>query len=154
MRANKPNEWFRFSKFLIVGGLNTFVDFGLMNLFTAVFHFPLVQAQAISFVAAVTNSYILNRKWVYPDSTDRRIGNQFGKFFSINLAGLALRSLTIPLIDQMFFQLIKNTNLNIGNIKPELLSHNAALAIVIPLTLILNYFANRYWTFGDVNGKK
>jgi len=59
------SESTRFGKFLIVGVLNTLIDFGLMNLFTAVFGWSLVLSQALSFTIAVINSYFLNRKWIY-----------------------------------------------------------------------------------------
>ncbi|MFZ3151263.1 MAG: GtrA family protein [Anaerolineaceae bacterium] len=150
MTINKPKESVRFRKFILVGILNTLVDFGFMNLFTAAFNFSLVQAQAISFVLAVLTSYMLNRKWIYPDSTESSMVNQFGKFLLISLAGLAIRTILIPVCDRWFIQVIQASILKNGSVDPVVLSHNAALALVIPITMILNYLANRYWTFGDV----
>ena len=52
-------EVVRFGKFLLVGALNTLIDFGLMNLFSGLLHMPLVLAQALSYILAVINSYVV-----------------------------------------------------------------------------------------------
>ncbi|MFZ3071495.1 MAG: GtrA family protein [Anaerolineaceae bacterium] len=150
MTTSQPKESARFGKFFLVGILNTLIDFGLMNLFTVVFKLPLVLAQALSFILAVLNSFILNRKWIYPDSTGNSIAGQFSKFLLINLVGLAIRTITIPLFDRWFIQLIQTGSLRNWSVDATVLSHNAALAVILPITLTLNFLANRYWTFGDV----
>jgi len=144
------SESTRFGKFLIVGVLNTLIDFGLMNLFTAVFGWSLVLSQALSFTIAVINSYFLNRKWIYPDTTEKSIATQFTKFVVINLAGLGLRSLTIDPLDQWLFSQIRARGIQLLSLSPTTISHNLALLIIIPITLILNFVANRFWTFADV----
>jgi len=63
---------------------------------------------------------------------------------------LALRTLTIPPVDSWFRQLISNNQIQLFGLSPQALSRNFALAVILPLTLILNYLANRYWTFGDI----
>ncbi len=144
------SETTRFVKFLVVGVLNTLIDFGLMNLFTAAFGWSLVLSQALSFTIAVINSYFLNRKWIYPDTTEKSIATQFTKFVVINLAGLGLRSLTISPLDQWLYKQIQARGLQLLSFSSATLSHNLALLIIIPITLILNFVANRFWTFSDV----
>ncbi|HQC20222.1 MAG TPA: GtrA family protein [Anaerolineaceae bacterium] len=143
-------EVVRFGKFLLVGALNTLIDFGLMNLFSGLLHMPLVLAQALSFILAVINSYALNRLWIYPETQAKSLADQFTKFAIINAAGLALRTLSISPVDAWFKQLITFYKLQPFGLTAHALSRNLALAVIIPLTLILNYLANRFWTFGDV----
>lgn len=149
MTISIPKESVSFRKFFLVDILNTLVDFGFMNLFTAAFNFSLLQAQAISFVLAVLTSYMHNRNWIYPDSIERSITSQSGKFLLISLAGLAICTILIQVCDSWFAQVIQTTILKNGTVDPIVLSHNATLALVIPITMVLNYSANCYWTFGD-----
>ena len=144
------SEAVRFGKFALVGTLNTLIDFGLMNLFTAGFGWQLVPSQALSFAVAVINSYILNRKWVYPETTEKSIANQFSKFVIINIAGLTLRTVTISPLDRWFYSILENQQIKVGSLSSTILSHNLALIVVGVFILILNFLANRFWTFGDV----
>ncbi|MEL7644778.1 MAG: GtrA family protein [Anaerolineaceae bacterium] len=150
MTEKSTPETVRFGKFLLVGASNTLIDFGLMNLFSGWLRMPLVLAQAFSFILAVINSYALNRLWVYPETEAKSLADQFSKFALINAAGLALRTLTIPPVDSWFRRLIIAQNIQLFDLSAQTLSRNFALAVILPLTMILNYLANRYWTFGDV----
>lgn len=150
MTGKSTPETLRFGKFLLVGALNTLIDFGLMNLLSGWLGMPLVLAQALSFILAVINSYILNRLWVYPETHAKSLAGQFSKFAIINAAGLALRTLTIPPVNAWFSSLIITNDISLFNLSAQALSRNLALAVILPITLILNYAANRFWTFGDV----
>jgi len=109
-----------------------------------------VLAQALSFILAVINSYALNRLWIYPETHAKSLADQFTKFAIINAAGLALRTFSISPVNAWFKQLITFYKLQPFGLTADALSRNLALAVIIPLTLILNYLANRFWTFGDV----
>jgi putative flippase GtrA len=111
---------------------------------------PLILAQALSFILAVLNSYALNRLWIYPETRAKSFAGQFSKFAIINAAGLALRTISIPPVDGWFRQLVVANNFDFMGLSPQAISRNMALAVVIPVTLVLNYAANRFWTFGDV----
>lgn len=150
MTGKSTPETLRFGKFLLVGALNTLIDFGLMNLFSGWLGIPLVLAQALSFILAVINSYTLNRLWVYPESQAKSLASQFSKFALINAAGLALRTLTIPPVNAWLQKLLSSNQFQPFGLSAQALSRNLALAVILPITLILNYAANRLWTFGDV----
>jgi len=92
-------------KFGIIGGINTFVDFGILNLlmwlsgittgiFFAVF-------KGISFLVAVGNSYILNKKWTFKDGGVEDV-EKASKFLIISLGGMLINvgmaSLVVNLI--------------------------------------------------------
>jgi len=137
----------RFLRFLLVGLLNTLVDFGLMNLFTQVFRIPLVIAQALSFFIAVVCSYLLNRVWIYPEAIGGSMQDQFPKFMAINLLGLGVRSLLVPLFDQAITSWLRANPISFKNLPQSFFSHNGALGLVLPITILMNFFLNRTWTF-------
>jgi putative flippase GtrA len=92
-----PILW-QFSKFALVGLLNTAIDFGVLNLListTGITSGPsLIPLNAFAFSAAVTNSYFWNRKWVF---AGRRDGN-FVLFFIITVIGVGINSSIVFLI--------------------------------------------------------
>jgi putative flippase GtrA len=83
----------KFIKFFAVGLLNTFVDLGILNLLfftTGLGHksgalYSLFKA--ISFSAAVINSYYFNKLWVFKGQGDRKKVAQFSTFLIISIIG-------------------------------------------------------------------
>ena len=143
-------ERIRFFKFAFVGITGAIVDFGILNLFSLVLNFPLVLAQAISFVCAVLNNFLWNRYWTYPDSRSKAVSKQVLQFFIINIIGIAIRTPLIPWLDQIIGQMLSRLDLNLP-VSNTVISQNLALAIAILIVLFWNYFANRYWTYNDVS---
>lgn len=154
MVLNKKIEKIRFLKFLIVGVISSFVDFGFMNLFTLVFDIPLIIAQAMSFLIAVIESFLLNRYWIYPDSRSKSPYNQLIQFILINLVGIGVRTLLIPIFDRLFNSVISNRSIEALSKLKDVISQNASLAIVVGIVLLWNFFANRYWTYSDVSSEQ
>ncbi len=142
-------ERIRFLKFAFVGVTGTVVDFGILNLLRLVFKIPLVWAQAISFTIAVVNNFLWNRFWTYPDSRSKKTSHQLIQFFIINAIGIIIRTLLIPWLDQMILILLENFDINL-QIENYILSQNIALAVCIGIIMLWNYYANRYWTYNDV----
>ena len=147
MAQAPKNENVRFARFILVGLLNTLVDFGLMNSFTQVFRIPLVIAQALSFSIAVACSYLLNRVWIYPEAIGGSMKEQFPKFVAINLLGLGVRSLLVPIFDTGLASWLRANPIQIKDLPQSFFSHNGALAMVLPITILMNFFLNRAWTF-------
>jgi putative flippase GtrA len=92
------NQWIpialQFMKFAIVGGLNAMIDLGVLNLLIAVSG---VSAglfysffKAISFLAAVINSYFWNKYWTFQARETASVGGEFIKFFLVNLLGFGI----------------------------------------------------------------
>jgi len=146
----RKKERRRFFKFAVVGAIGSTIDIGVMNLLTQVFHFPLVLGGSISFVCAIVNNFLGNRYWTYPDSRSRRIRYQFGMFFLVNTIGIAIR---IPILKFMepplteFFESMSNLSLDTA----DALAKNATLLLAIGVVMLWNFFANRYWTYNDVD---
>ena len=170
----KPKEAERFLKFMVVGAIGFVVDFGLFNLLVEPFNqllsvgeplFTLLVnlglspnlvvtlgptfAGTISFIAAIISNFLWNRYWTYPDSRSKSPRRQFVMFLVVSLAGILIR---IPIITFLHVPL---TNLFalIAVLEPYAarLGSNAALAIAVVVVLFWNFFANRYWTYSDVN---
>jgi len=84
-----------FAKFVMVGFLNTGVDFAVFNFLMFVTGndqpgLGLAVFKAIAFIVAVTNSYFWNKHWAFKaGSSDINKGEEFAKFFAVNV-GAAL----------------------------------------------------------------
>ncbi|WP_110930442.1 GtrA family protein [Paenibacillus bouchesdurhonensis] len=126
----------QFFKFNAVGLINTAIDFTLFTLllFAGV---GSLGAQAISYAAGTTNSYILNKKITFADKVSaqgrQNIFNlrQFIRFAALNLSVLAL-SLTLLFV----------LNSVVG--LPPLISK----LLVTAVTVIVNFIGSRKWVFG------
>ena len=150
MTLADKKERTRFFKFAVVGAIGSVIDIGVMNLLTQVFHFPLVMGGSISFVCAVVNNFLGNRYWTYPDSRSRRIRHQFGMFFIVNAIGIAIRIPILKYVEPpltVFFEGMSNLSLDVA----DALAKNATLLLAIGVVMLWNFFANRYWTYNDVD---
>ena len=145
MMARPKSEPERFLRFILVGIVNTLVDFGVFNLMAGAAKLPLLTSQAISFIAGVTTSFFLSRKFVFPEANGGNVVGQLPKFLVINLIGLGIRSFSIPKLNNLFLGVFGNAKL-LG-LTPEFLSRNLAWAISTLIVLSINFFGNRAWTF-------
>lgn len=86
-----PLAW-QFSKFALVGTLNTAIDFGVLNLLitlTGITSGPsIIPLNAFAFSVAVVNSYFWNKKWVFADAKR----GDFVVFFIVTTIGIAINS--------------------------------------------------------------
>jgi putative flippase GtrA len=142
-------ERIRFLKFSFVGVTGTIVDFGVMNLMSLVFQLPLLWAQMISFTIAVINNFLWNRYWTYPDSRSKKAPQQLIIFVLINLVGILIRTPLISWLNNLILLALNNAAIRLP-LENFIISQNSALAVSIVIILFWNFFANRYWTYGDV----
>jgi len=82
-----------FLMFALVGSSGFIVDFVVRNLLIFRAGMPAWQANTISFTLAVTNTFIWNRLWTFPESRRRELLPQPGKFFLVNLEGWAINEI-------------------------------------------------------------
>jgi putative flippase GtrA len=94
---------------------------------------------------------MLNRFWIYPDSRSKSQYNQFMQFFLINLVGIGIRTLLIPVFYRLINSILSNSSIELFSRLKNVISQNASLAIVVGIVLLWNFFANRYWTYSDVS---
>jgi putative flippase GtrA len=140
----------RFLKFATVGAIGSLIDIVVMNVLTRAFHLPLVLAGSISFICAVTNNFVGNRLWTYPDSRSRHFLHQFGMFVLVNAIGIGIR---IPIL-HYFEPPLARTFMNMAHlnaITADTFAKNATLALAIGVVMLWNFFVNRYWTYNDVD---
>ena len=122
----------KFLKFCVVGVSGTAIDFGLTWLCKEIFIIPKFLANAIGFVVAATNNYILNRIWTWGSTSDQ-VGVEYVKFFTVSLIGLGLNTLIL----YIFNEKIK-------------LNFYVSKVIATGVVMLWNFFANNFFTFAGV----
>jgi putative flippase GtrA len=145
-----PRERTRFLRFIVVGLFGALVDFGVMNLLTHAFGFPLVVAGTISFIAAILSNFTWNRYWTYPDSRSKPLLRQLGEFTIVNAAGLIIRIPILAFLEPVLLRFFNWLPLHYSPLSPEFLAKNFTLAIAVIIVMFWNFFVNRYWTYSDV----
>ena len=96
------------AKFILVGGLNTLVDWGILSFLMfgfkgagvasdkvifEIFSVTIVYYtlfKAISFIIATTNSYIWNKFWTFRRKTTETMGKEFTQFLVISIIGFLI----------------------------------------------------------------
>jgi len=91
------------SKFVVIGFLNTAIDFAILNLlmwWTGIYSGNwIILLNAIAFSVAVTNSYFWNKYWTFKakETAENKI-KEFSQYLAITLVGMALNTATVYLI--------------------------------------------------------
>jgi putative flippase GtrA len=148
---NNSRERSRFLRFAFVGIVGAVVDFGVSNLLIKLFNTRLVIAGTISFIAAIISNFIWNRYWTYPDSRSKPVARQLVMFAVISILGLAIRIPILYFVQPVMESLALRFNLQIlPALDATTLADNFTLAIAVIIVMFWNFFANRYWTYNDV----
>ena len=137
-------------RFAVVGVVGAIVDFGTANLLVIIFHTSLVLAGGISFIAAILNNFLWNRYWTYPDSRTKSTLHQFIQFVLVSVMGLAIRIPILHWFEPPIHSLLDILAVRLPFIRADLLGKNITLAIAVVVVMFWNFFANRYWTYSDV----
>jgi putative flippase GtrA len=151
MIVTNRKERGRFFRFAIVGAIGSVVDFGVFNILTQLTPIAAVAASMMSFVAAVVSNFTWNRLWTYPDSRSKHFSKQLGQFIIVSLVGLAIRTPLFAGLEHFLtgvLQPIVPENFVVG---PVFIAHNVSLGTAILVVMMWNFFANRYWTYSDVD---
>ncbi len=172
--GSRSKEVERFLKFAIVGFIGALVDFGTVFLLQATLLPPVDQnrqpiiinvilATSIAFAAAVVSNFIWNRFWTYPDSRSRSLRRQLALFTFISLVGWLGRTIWISLSYHPLGEIFMPILLPIVHLfRPTYIPTYAgegklgtliAQAIGIALVMFWNFFANRLWTYNDVESE-
>lgn len=99
---------YELAKFVLVGGLNTLVDWGVLSLLIfisksidlsadkilfEVFSIAIIVytlLKAISFLVAITNSYFWNKFWTFKRSTTEKAAKEFLQFVIVSIIGFLI----------------------------------------------------------------
>lgn len=133
-------EFNRFLKFAIVGTLGALVDFGVLNLLVLTFGWPKEYANLVSVTCAIFSNFTWNRLWTFPESREHPVHIQFGKFATVNLVGLLINQFIFVMTDSLIFD----------EIFPHPIDYNFAKAAAVIVVLFWNFFANRRWTYREI----
>jgi putative flippase GtrA len=150
MQKTQLTDRQRFLRFAVVGISGTVVDFSIFNLLSVALGLSVIISSIGSFLIAVINNFIWNRVWTYPESKELDLSGQLVKFSIVSVLGLLIRTPLFALIEKPVISLSERFLGGTLPIKPEILGHNFALAIVIVVVLFWNYFINRKWTYKDI----
>ncbi|GAB4416177.1 MAG: hypothetical protein Kow00106_11750 [Anaerolineae bacterium] len=162
--GTKAREVERFLKFATVGALGAVIDFGVLNLLQAtILHpdppyvtFKVALATGTAFVSAVSSNFVWNRYWTYPDSRSRSLRQQWLQFFIVSIIGLAFRLVWVRTLYNPFGQIGADTLRAVGAVEAmadatiRRLGPNIAQLFAVWIVMVWNFFANRYWTYNDV----
>jgi putative flippase GtrA len=89
----------QFSKFVLIGGVNTAIDFAVLNIEMKLTGITsgsgLFVLNTISFLVAVINSYFMNKYWTFQDVTRNREETKFAQFIGVSLLGSGINSTVV-----------------------------------------------------------
>lgn len=145
-----PAERNRFLKFMAVGAMGALVDFSIANLLTHFLGMDLVPAGTISLACAIVSNFIWNRYWTYPESRARALAPQLGMFTVVNVAGVAIRIPILHFVEPPMLSFFRQ-DMQVSRLSPEFAARNTTLALAVGIVMLWNFFANRYWTYSDID---
>mgnify|MGYP001052704855 CR=1 FL=1 len=118
-------------------------------------------ATTIAFLVAVISNFIWTYTWVYPESTSRSIRRQLAQFIFIGFVGWSSRTLWITTMYRPIGALITpiavpfiqifDASFVSTPVTQDRLGTTFAQLIAMGVVMLWNFFANRYWTFSDVD---
>jgi putative flippase GtrA len=96
------------------------------------------------------SNFIINRYWTFPESRSKSAAGQLAQYSIVSVIGLIIRTSIFVLIKQPLINLAGFFDLPFS-LRAEVVGENITLAIVVIIVMFWNFFANRYWTFGDID---
>jgi putative flippase GtrA len=131
----------QFSKFVVVGFINTAIDFGVLNLLMFATGIRegaiLFVLNAISFSVATTNSYLWNKYWTFRDKDSAKVV-EIGQFLVVSIIGALINSGIVfaisTFVDPMFGL-------------SQAVWVNAAKVVATGISLIWNFLGYKFIVF-------
>ncbi|MBU0630353.1 MAG: bifunctional glycosyltransferase family 2/GtrA family protein [Candidatus Margulisbacteria bacterium] len=126
---DQNNPFQQFSKFILVGGLNTAITYAAFYALYKYFAFYYVLASTIGYLMGMVSGFYFNRRWTFRADGGGAAG-QLLKYFILNLISLGTNVLAIYALTESF------------SIIPEV-----SQLIVLVLTTLINYSGAKWWVF-------
>lgn len=131
----RNKNWSSLFRFGVVGAINTAIDFAVFFTLYSLFAVHLVIANVIAFLAAVTNSYLLNKFWSFNHLDSGPMHwRQFFLFATISVLALSVNTAILV----------------IGEPYLPILLLKIIGAVVVPL---INFVGYRYVVFATIHSK-
>ena len=124
----------KFVKFGVVGASGMVVDFGVLILMRDIVGLPDLWANTISFTAAATSNYFLNRIWTFR-SKEKQVGVEYIKFILVSVIGLGVNNGSLWLLSRLLPSWAEDWRFYI------------LWAFAVGITTIWNFFGNLLFTF-------
>ncbi len=152
----KDSAVYQFLKFCVVGGLGIIVDLGIFSLVYYSYFFNVygqtpgtLYSQTISFSAAVTFNFALNKVWTFKDKERRKakVTRQYLTFFAVAIGAWVIRTVIIEILlsNQGFW---KSSNGPLVSLLLSLLSiERFVLLIAIVIVMFINFLGTKYLVF-------
>jgi putative flippase GtrA len=91
--------FFKAVSFALVGVINASVDFGVFSFFYFYLAFPIIIANLISWLVAVTGSYVMNSMTTFAAESGRKLRlKSYATFLLAQVAGLVANTATVFLV--------------------------------------------------------
>jgi putative flippase GtrA len=100
--------------FALIGVVNATIDFGVFSLGFFYFGLPIIAANAIAWVTAVSNSYVLNSTITFAAETGRKLSVGAYLAFALSQAGGLIANTTTVVIASYFVPVLLAKVLAIG----------------------------------------
>lgn len=126
---NKQN-FYEFIRFSIVGVINTLVNLAVLFVLTEFFGVYYVISAVFAFIAAVTNSFVLNKTWTFKYKTKNNLSKKYTQFFMVSIIAFIVNLLILYFLTE-YLHFYYMTSQIIG----------------IIFNLIINFLGNKLWTF-------
>jgi putative flippase GtrA len=145
---NKKVSWDskRVSKFVLVGTLNTFLDFGILNLlsylFKIYFGWWVAVFNVVSFLIANINSFFWNKNWTF-QFKEKKGMKGFLKFFMVSVGGLIINTIILLISLELFRVVLPELNL--------VVSENLSKVLAVLISKYWNYFGYKLFAFKRKN---
>jgi putative flippase GtrA len=95
--AKKIKIFYQLARFILVGALNTFIDWGFLNLLIYLTGYasgtPFILFKGASFLVATTNSYYWNKLWTFKTDSvgeKKEVGEEFLTFLVVSGIGFGI----------------------------------------------------------------
>lgn len=138
-------------RFGVVGVFNTLVDYGFFYIFISFANLHKSVAQVLSTSLAMCGSFFLNRRWTFGCNGRGNVA-QIVKFLAVNLlAMLTVILLTHLFYDIMHLEVFANAALASLGVQYVVQGDIAVMlckVVASGLSLIINFFGNKFWVFG------
>lgn len=132
----------QFLRFVVVGFINTAIDFGILNLEMWIFSiyrgWPVFVFNVISFAIASTNSFFWNRLWAFKYKGEERAVFQYAQFIFVTIIGMGINSSIVYLGTTV---VSAHFGLSVG------LWANAVKVVATAVSLIWNFIGYKFFVF-------
>ncbi|TSC66084.1 MAG: GtrA family protein [Candidatus Berkelbacteria bacterium Gr01-1014_85] len=127
------SKYLEFFKYSLVGASGFVIDFTLLNLFIW-FRLPIYAAATISLIIAASSNWYLNRIFTFKAVNSKSMSRQWVEFLIVSSGGLLINFIIFYIgYEQLDWH------------------HNLAKIVASLVAWIWNFFANKYWTFRQVD---